>query len=721
MSLESFFKQLGIRLTLRVKLVGFAAVMAAFALIGVLAVSFSSVGMMRTALNKQTLDKMRVLHSVKKGQMERYLSEQGEFTVATAQERLTEGLAIAYEGRFYGASLSIGEDVVVPAGTFAALDEKYLDRAKKVSQGFHFANLYIAQAGSQIIFSSDPNSALLGKNLKNGELKDTHLAACAMGAKSGTAIVSDVEFIKPLGRAAAFSCSQIVAEFDYLSEGIKRGDVLGVVLAELDLVRLERALDLGDALGESGQAYLLGSDGKLRSSWKGNPKGHSVNEQMALTDAKLGGDFPAMFHSFTKESNAKEIEGKNSAGTAVLGLGGPVRFADKTWGLILEISQEEFRAVASKITATTSTIILIVSLLVLGIAVVYGLIAAAVFAKPHTAITEAAKDLANGNTAVDLSKAGHSDDEIGDMVKSFHQMVHSQKDKAHSLDAISNRDLTAPVHVLSERDDLGVSLRRMRDSLLDVVSKIRAISDKVDEGSSQVFQSAKAVSQGASQQAHSSQSVLSSMIQIKDATRQNAESSSEANELAMKSRELVEKSGKQIQGTVSAMEQIHTDSAKIASIIKVIDEIAFQTNLLALNAAVEAARAGKHGKGFAVVADEVRNLATRSSQAAEETASIIEVSNKRVDHGLKEARETAALFQNIVKSLLDLVQLVEKISTSTQKQSADINLATESVQEIDSVTQQNTAVAEETASAAEELKTLAKQLHELIASFRSES
>jgi methyl-accepting chemotaxis protein len=64
--------------------------------------------------------------------------------------------------------------------------------------------------------------------------------------------------------------------------------------------------------------------------------------------------------------------------------------------------------------------------------------------------------------------------------------------------------------------------------------------------------------------------------------------------------------------------------SKLTQIVATIQGIASQTNLLALNAAIEAARAGDAGRGFAVVADEVRKLATRTSQATQQAAEMMD-------------------------------------------------------------------------------------------------
>jgi methyl-accepting chemotaxis protein len=167
-----------------------------------------------------------------------------------------------------------------------------------------------------------------------------------------------------------------------------------------------------------------------------------------------------------------------------------------------------------------------------------------------------------------------------------------------------------------------------------------------------------------------------------------------------------------------AMAAIDTSSVEVAKIVKNIDEIAFQTNILALNAAVEAARAGEAGAGFAVVADEVRSLAQRSAAAAKETAIKIEAAIASSRNGSISCAKVGESLTQIASKVSSTDALVGEIATAAREQAQGIEQINTAINQMDQVTQSNSASAEESASAAEELDAQAASLKDMVGRLR---
>jgi len=200
-------------------------------------------------------------------------------------------------------------------------------------------------------------------------------------------------------------------------------------------------------------------------------------------------------------------------------------------------------------------------------------------------------------------------------------------------------------------------------------------------------------------------------------TIENARLANDASQLAQKE---ATESAKLVGNVIHAMQAINETSAKISDIITIIDEIAFQTNLLALNAAVEAARAGEQGRGFSVVASEVGNLAKRSSSAAGKIKQLIEASVQEVDLGAKLANESGDAITSIVDRIQNASNLVDGITVAGSEQEQGIAEITNSLSQLDRMTQDNKSLVANVANSSNDLQQQTKALLAAVQFFQLE-
>lgn len=219
-------------------------------------------------------------------------------------------------------------------------------------------------------------------------------------------------------------------------------------------------------------------------------------------------------------------------------------------------------------------------------------------------------------------------------------------------------------------------------------------------------------------QALSLEQAADNMTSVARTLHTNAESTTQANELAQQSTSLAEEGRRVMSATVATMTDISESSRQIYDIIGVIDGIAFQTNILALNAAVEAARAGEQGKGFAVVASEVRSLAQRSAQAAQEIKGLIGGSVEKISNGTLQVDEAGKTMDGIVNTIYQMSAIINNISTITQQQSQGVEEASDAVHKVDNMNRENAMLVDHVAASATSLSAQARHLQELMDSFK---
>jgi methyl-accepting chemotaxis protein len=257
--------------------------------------------------------------------------------------------------------------------------------------------------------------------------------------------------------------------------------------------------------------------------------------------------------------------------------------------------------------------------------------------------------------------------QIQELAHSVSDLGHRMNARSSAIQRIAEGDLAVNVELASEQDVLGRSLRRMADSLREMVCALRQTSDTTVTAAEQISEiSGKSAAFG-EEMAESTtevQEAAGEALDLLNATAAAAEEmSGSVRDIAQNARrgaEVTSKANTMAVETRQIMHALGEGAREITSVTEMIKDIAGQTNLLALNATIEAASAGDAGKGFAVVAKEIKELANQSGAAAGSIATSIEQVQAQVERAVKAIEGIAEVVGSVNESASSITIAVEQ-------------------------------------------------------------
>lgn len=340
---------------------------------------------------------------------------------------------------------------------------------------------------------------------------------------------------------------------------------------------------------------------------------------------------------------------------------------------------------------------------------------------PLKILSDTMEALARGNFNVDFSV--NSGNEIGMLAESIKETILKLKSMIKEISVVLSSLSAGSLGVRpqgcypGEFSGIREALMGIALSLSQTVTQINESAGYVTDSSEQVASGSLGMSQRTLQQAAAVEELAASVHHISAQINEIAENAQEADQKALFCEKKAGDSHCHMQDMAIAMREIRETSQEVQNYFELIEDIAMQTNILALNAAVEAARAGEAGKGFSVVASEVRSLAARSSEAAKNSAKLMEASLRAVEKGEAVAEGTARFQLEVSSGAKEVLTAVDRIARVTREQALAVSQVSAGIDQISGAVQANSEGAGKWAEEGEKLALQAKRLKKLVGSF----
>lgn len=553
---------------------------------------------------------------------------------------------------------------------------------KQVKDEFGFSDIYLVDTTGRIVYSTEKNidfaTSLTEGPFSNSALAEVWLKSQTLEPKE--TVLSDFTSYLPANyRSVIFIAAPVfVIEKSGSDSTLKRA---GSFIVQLDNSQVTSVLTSNAqwqaiGLGETGEAYLVGSDSRLRTQSRFLMEDEAfyfnqiqkTSSQMNFNDIRARNSSVG-WQTVANEAVEKALQGEQGVvttesyfGEPVLAAYGPLSIKENNWGIVVEITQRELFAEINKLFQSAIVYSLIVLMIAIALSYGLGAFVSRIIINPIKSLVASFRNIAegDGDLRVHLDTANRKD-EVGELSSSFNAFVNNihnvVQEVVHTSDSLRTVANSLSDNTIANADNMNQQRQLTKLIATSVNDFTVSIGDIVDNS-------------------HRAQQ---SMVLAESATSKgrNASLNSEA-EMGLLA--------KQTETSVTSIRVLSAEIDSITQILATINSISEQTSLLALNAAIEAARAGEQGRGFAVVADEVRNLSSRTQQAtvdiqqrihglataAETAVQQVEASKTNADSGIQLAKETVEELEKVKEIVIEVKALNDAIDSLVTQQHAAV-------------------------------------------------
>jgi len=428
-------------------------------------------------------------------------------------------------------------------------------------------------------------------DMNSGPWKDTAIADLVRevikAGPSGGAKLADFKPYAPSNDVpASFVAAPILDE---------TGGMIGVIAIQVSINKVNAAMSVMPANGETGEAALVGADFLMRN------------------DARFSKDSTILKRRVETEAVRQALAGtaglhsdRNADGKPILVAAQPVDVLGVRFAVLSDITKGELNAPLNELALHLA----IASLLVAALATAAGVWFSRTLVQPIGRLTDAMSTLAGGRTDQPTPEQDRGD-ELGSMARAVEVFRANAIERARLEEQASmsaEERAARAARVESATEEFQATSRELLQTLAGASAELEATAramtstaDRTNGMAANVAAASEESSVNAAVAARAADSLAKAVQDIEGAAADTRTVSIEATERTARAG--------------ATVRELADAARRIGEVVDLIRGVADQTNLLALNATIEAARAGEAGRGFAVVASEVKALAGQTAKA----------------------------------------------------------------------------------------------------------